>query len=95
MYVHTHIRIYVRMYIHTYVPTYIPYSSKFSWKYFCDFHELHRNHENFCHKNFLTAPLSAGLDTLKSIKLAKITKILDHGNLSYMVSIYTLFIIII
>ena len=35
-------------------------------KCFCDFCELHRNHENFCHENFLTAPLSTGLDTLKS-----------------------------
>ena len=31
-------------------------------KYFCG---LHRNHD-FCHKNFLTAPLSTGLDSLKS-----------------------------
>ena len=33
-------------------------------KYFRDFYELHRNH-----KNFLTvlAPLSTGLDTLKSL----------------------------
>ena len=50
-------------------------------KYYRDFHELHRNHENFCHENFLTAPLSTGLDTLKlqnndqSQKLAKIMKI--------------------
>ena len=28
-------------------------------------HELHRNHKIFCHENFLTAPLSTGLDTLK------------------------------
>ena len=34
-------------------------------KYFRDFHELHRNHENFCHKNVLTAPLSTGRAGLK------------------------------
>ena len=34
--------------------------------YFHDFHEIHRNHENVCHENFLTALLSTGLDTLKS-----------------------------
>ena len=28
-------------------------------KYFCDFRELHRDHETFCHKNFLTVPLSS------------------------------------
>ena len=35
-------------------------------KYFHDFCELHRNHENFWYGNFLTVPLSTGLDTLKS-----------------------------
>ena len=37
-------------------------------EYFHDFRELHRKHEKFCHENFLTAaPLSTGLDTVKSI----------------------------
>ena len=31
-----------------------------------DFRELHRNHEIFCHKNFLSAALSTRLDTLAS-----------------------------
>ena len=31
-------------------------------KYFRDLRELHRNHENF-----FTAPLSTGLDTMKSL----------------------------
>ena len=38
----------------------------FCGQIFCDFRELYRNHENFYHKNFLTAPLSTELDTLKS-----------------------------
>ena len=38
----------------------------FRGQIFRDFHELHRNHDNFATKNFLTAPLSTGLDTLKS-----------------------------
>ena len=27
-------------------------------EYFCDSHELHKNHRNFCHEKFLTALLS-------------------------------------
>ena len=56
-------------------------------EYFRDFRELHRNHENFCHENFLTPPLSTGLHTStsrnndESRKSAKITKIFNHENL--------------
>ena len=38
----------------------------FHGQIFCDFCELHRNYKNYCHENFLTAPLSTGLDTWKS-----------------------------
>ena len=51
-------------------------------EYFRDFRELHRNHENF-----LTPPLSTGLQASKSRsndesrKSAKIMKIFNHENL--------------
>ena len=49
------------------VTSYIPYSSKFSWSnIFVIFMNYTEIMEVFCHKNFLTAPLSTGLDTLKS-----------------------------
>ena len=38
----------------------------FRGQIFRDFRELHRNHGSFCYENFLTAPLSTSLDTLKS-----------------------------
>ena len=56
-------------------------------EYFHDFRELHRNHKNFCHENFLAPPLSTGVHTSKSRnsdesqKSAKITKIFNHENL--------------
>ena len=48
-------------YAHTY-----NIASNFRDQIFSRFSELHRNHQKFCYENFLTAPLSTGLDTLKS-----------------------------
>ena len=43
-------------------------------KYFCDFHKFHYDHENFCHKMFLTVAYSTGLDTSKITKTSESQK---------------------
>ena len=43
-------------------------------KYFCNFHEFHNDHENFCHEIFLTAAYSTGVYTSKSRKTSESRK---------------------
>ena len=64
------------IYVHNYIASYLSSAKAFNnvnfhiqifvVKCFRHFRELHRNHETFCHENFLTASLSTGRDTLKS-----------------------------